>query len=45
MGISSEKGSKIIVTSFDLNQTIGKVYFAILNVYKISSLGYNYAAI
>ena len=39
-----KKGSRVIVTSFNQNQTIVKVYFTILNVFKISSFGYNYAA-
>ena len=45
MGISSKKESRVIVTSFSQTQTIVKIYFTILDVFKISSLGYNYAAI
>ena len=40
-----KKGSKIIVTSFSKTYTIVKVFFTILDVFKIISLGYNYAAI
>ena len=38
MGISSKKGSRDIVTSFSQTKTIVKVYFTILDVFKISSL-------
>ena len=40
-----KKGRSIVVTSFSQTYTIVKVYFTILDVFKISSLGYNYAAI
>ena len=40
-----KKGRKVIVTSFIQTLTIVKVIFTILDVFKISSLGYNYAAI
>ena len=39
-----KKGSRVIVTSFSQTSTIVKVYFTILDVFKISSLGYNFAA-
>ena len=45
MGISSKKGCIVIVTKFNQTQSIVKVYFTILDVFKITSLGYNYAAI
>ena len=40
-----KKGSRVIVTSFSQTKTKVKVYFTILDVYKISNLGYNYVAI
>ena len=40
-----KKGNRIIVTTFSYNYTIVKVYFTILDVSKLSSLGYNYATI
>ena len=40
-----KKGSIKIVTSFSQIQTIMKLYFAKLDVFKISSLTYNYVAI
>jgi len=45
MDISSKKLSKIIITSLTRDKTVVKVYFAILGAFKISSLGYSYAAI
>ena len=45
MRISSKKGSKIIVTSFSLNKIKVKAYFTILEVFNISSFGYDYASI
>ena len=40
-----KKGRRIIVISFSKTYTIVKVYFTILDVFKKSSLGYNYATI
>ena len=40
-----KKGSRVIETSLNQTYTIVKVYFTILDVFKTSSLGYNYAAI
>ena len=40
-----KKGSKIIITSFSQTLTIVKVYFTIFDVFKISSLCYDYATI
>ena len=45
IGISSKKRKQGNLTSFNQIYTIMKVYFSILNILKISSLGYNYAAI
>ena len=36
-----KKESRIIVTNFSQTYTIVKVYFTIMDVFKISSLGYN----
>ena len=40
-----KKGGRVIVTSFSQTYTMVKVYFTILDVFKISSFGYNYRAI
>ena len=40
-----KKGSRDIVTSFSQTYTIVEIYFKILDVFKVSSFGYNYTAI
>ena len=45
MEISSKKERRVTVTSFSQTWTIVKVNSTILDVFIISNLGYNYAAI
>ena len=40
-----KKGSRVILTSLNHTDTIVKKYYTILDLFKISGLCYNYAAI